>query len=173
MHSSCWPIRRPHMLYNMHLIVMIMLDCVLAPLVEFEDELYVCFGSRCGRGLSCWLYAVACLFMRVFCCVLVEDRGFEGIKTHRPRRQLPQPCGLQRAPAVSSPRSAGKILPRSAREAPTCSSRKDSPSCWQIRADISSGGKRSGRERMRGGGRRLPWINAVPPLHSLHRHTGV
>ncbi len=33
-------------------------------------------------SLSYWLCAAACLSMRVLCCVLVEDQGFEGMKKH-------------------------------------------------------------------------------------------
>lgn len=84
---------------------------VLTPHEKFRDELYVCFGSRRVRGLSCRLCAAACLFMRVFCCVLVEDQGFEGKKTHRPRRQLPQPCGLQRTPPHPHPTAQGNSCP--------------------------------------------------------------
>ncbi len=51
----------------------------------------------------------------VYACVVLCVGGGSGLrgdeKTHRPKRQLPQPCGLQRPPPRSHPTAQGNSCP--------------------------------------------------------------
>ncbi len=146
-HSSCWMRRQQqnYMLYNMHLIVMMRLHCGICPHCSWAVwRRAVCVFL--GHAVSA-VSAAGSAQRRVCLCVcsavcwwrIRASRGWKHIsRSHA---------------AFSAPRRV--LIPQRreipAREAPTHSSPKDSPSRWQIRADMGSGGKRSGRERTPGG----------------------
>ncbi len=165
--SSCWMRREQqnYVLYNMHLIVMMRLHCGICPHCSWavwRRAVCVFWVTPCPQSQLLALRSGVFVYACVLLCV-GGGSGLRGDENTSPAAMRPSAH-----PAASSPHSAGKfLLEKLPHTAVQRTLRHADRSALTWAPEESAPAARGHR-----GGRRLHWINAVPPLHSLQRHTG-